>query len=98
MAVTWNKANDVIVMTADHDSIAAGTTFGDAIELVEILVTGSAAGNTVIEDGNGHTIADVALTSSILSFTVPVNRMVRGIYVAHLAPGHVVTLYCKKAY
>lgn len=91
MAAVVDRENEIITFAATND------IFQEDSYVVGILFCGSAAGASIVADNSGNIIARGQLTTSVLSFYVPVNRLVVGGLLANsIATNHTVMIYLKK--
>jgi hypothetical protein len=91
MAIVVDRENEIITLTATNDTFAQDAT------IQGILFYGTAAGSSEVQDNAGNTIAKVNLTTSVLSYYVPVNRLVTGGLLAKtIATNQTVYVYLKK--
>jgi hypothetical protein len=94
MAVTNERNNEIISLSALNDVLAIETT---PYKVDFVYIVGTGAGVSTLQDSNGNLIATAGLTTSVLNQVIPVNRSVNGFKASALASGHVIYIYLKKA-
>lgn len=90
MAVTYDRSNDIITLAAGSDEIT------DVLEVEGILLAGTAAGASELQDNNGNVLLSASLTTSTLAFYLPLRRRVNGVKAATLAANQKLYVYLRK--
>jgi len=90
MAVTYDRSNDIITLAAANDEVT------DVLEVEGILLSGTAAGASELQDSKGNTLLSASLTTSVLGFYLPLRRRVNGVKATTLATNQKVYVYLRK--
>ena len=89
MTIAVDRTNQIITLAAKDDAL------DEVLDIQGILFFGTAAGKSEVRDSNDNVLAQGGLTTTTLSFYVPLNRRVDGVKASLLATGHTVFIYCK---
>lgn len=90
MAVVYDKTNGIVTCDAVSDEV------NEELDVEYILLAGTAAGHSTIQDSLGNTLADLYLTAACLSFYFPLQRKVNGIKVTALGANTYFAAYLRK--
>lgn len=91
MAITHDKSTEIIRLTATDDAL-------EGLFAIDFVVAeASAAGVSILEDGNGHVLATLSATAEVLNPERKINRTVNGLKAATIATNVPLAIYLKKA-